>query len=52
MKVLELDNPALLDKQLSVHFVTRFLTDVIQFSFAFFVKDKNYLSKKEEDEKQ
>ena len=38
MKELERNEPERLDKTLASHFVTKFLLDVIQFCFTFFVK--------------
>ena len=41
MEELEKKDPQTLDSTLSSHFVTRFLLDVLQFSFAFFVDAKS-----------
>ena len=48
MKDLEFSDPAKLDKVLTAHFVTKFLTDVLQFCTAFYVKVKGAGDKKEE----
>ena len=40
MVKLEKESPAELDKVLSVHFVTGFMLDILQFCFAFFVVAK------------
>ena len=41
MKELERNDPERLDKTLASHFVTKFLLDIIQFCFTFFVKARS-----------
>ena len=37
MKILEKDDPAKLDSILSSHYITKFLVDILQFSYAYYV---------------
>lgn len=51
MKDLEIDDPIKLDLVNRAHFVTHFLHNVLQFSFAFFIRG-TYSEKQKENQKQ